>query len=334
MKKKILITGAAGFIGSHLIDLLLEEGATIGNLRLFVKNNESLENLPRKKLDIIYGDIRDKNAVRKAMEGIETVYHLAAKIDFEGKDYKEYKEINVEGTQNILDCCKEGEIQKFVFFSSIAVFGLPADIGNILNWNETHPKTYTNFYGRSKLEAEKRVLRAFDEKKIPYIIIRPASVYGPREKGPTFELYKAIKKHLFFIVSNGNNKMHYVYVKDLVKGARQAQLSKTVGDYILAGVVPTTLNDVAKNIAASIGESIPSFHLPKSFVYPLSFGIDSLSKLFRFKSPISPSRVRTMTSSYYYDIGKSQREIGYDPGTSFEEGSKETGKWYLQNQLL
>ena len=193
---KILITGAAGFIGSHLVDFLIKkEGRK--KLRLFVKKGESLKNLPDSNFDIFFGDICNSKDVKIAMDGVDVVYHLAAKIDFDGKTYEEYKRVNVDGTKNLINECRGKNIRKFIFFSSIGVFGLPARIGEIKNWNETHPKIYTNFYGRSKLEAEEVVVNAGCNFKLPYVIIRPASVYGPREKGPTLALYKAIKSKSF-----------------------------------------------------------------------------------------------------------------------------------------
>lgn len=332
---KILITGAAGFIGSHLVDLLLEEGVPVNRLRLLIPTGESLKNLPKEKFDIVRGDIRDKKVIKKAMQGIDIIYHLAARIDFDGKSYEEYEIINVEGTQNLLDECINKKIKKFVFFSSIGVFGLPAGIGNIVNWDEKHPKTYTNFYGQSKLEGEERVVEAYEKWGIPYAIIRPASVYGPREQGPTLALYKAIKNNQFIMIGNGLNKMHYVYVKDLVKAARLAEQSpKKSGDYIIAGAEPETLREIVKFISASIDKKVPNFYIPKNIALPLSYVLNSIGRLLGIKSPLFPSRVKTMTTTYFYNIKKAKAELGYNPKVNFKKGAEITGDWYIQNNLL
>ena len=102
MNSKILVTGASGFIGSHLVEYLLSKKVPLSNLRLFVKNGESIKNLPKKNFDIFYGDIRNKNDVKEAMKGIDVVYHLAAKIDFDGS-WEEYKDVNVQGTKNLVE---------------------------------------------------------------------------------------------------------------------------------------------------------------------------------------------------------------------------------------
>jgi dihydroflavonol-4-reductase len=335
MKGKILITGAAGFIGSHLVDLLLKEGEPIERLRLLILPNSSLENLPKKKFDIVWGDIRDRNIIKKAMKNVSVVYHLAARIDFDGKTYKEYKNVNVTPTQYLLEECKGKDIEKFIFFSSIGVFGMPADVGNIINWDETHKKTYTNFYGRSKYEGELAVIEAHKKWKIPYAIIRPASVYGPRDKGPTYELYRIMKKNKFVFIGNGRNLMHYVFVGDLVKGTRLTQLSKrNAGDYIIAGSEPTSFYNLAHFVAKSIDKTIPNIWMPKGLALFAGYIFEGIQKITGIKVPLFPSRVHTMTATYYYNISKAKKEIGYNPQVPFEEGARITGQWYLRHKWI
>lgn len=335
MNRKILVTGAAGFIGSHLVELLLAEKISVKDLRLFVYNQEPLENLPKMKFDVVRGDIRDKAACERAMKGVDRVYHLAARIDFDGKTYEEYKDVNVIGTQNLLEAAHHNGVKKFVFFSSIGVFGMPAATGDILGWDETHAKSYTNFYGRSKWEGELRVMKAYNKWGLQYAIVRPASVYGPREKGPTLALYQAIKHHTFAMIGNGTNKMHYVYVTDLVKGARLAELSKKpTGDYILAGAQPTPFAEVARDIAASIHEKLPGWHIPIWVATVLAYLFQLVTNITGIKFPLFPSRVKTMTTSYYYSIEKARKEIGYRPLVSFKQGAVLTGAWYEKHNMV
>jgi 2-alkyl-3-oxoalkanoate reductase len=335
MKDKILITGAAGFIGSHLVDTLLKNGTPLSKLRLFVLPEESLTNLPDKKFDIIRGDIRDKKIVKKSLENITIVYHLAAKIDFDGKTYDEYKSVNVDGTKNFVDICKKKKIRKFVSYSSIGVHGLPAGIGDIVNWDETHDPTYTNFYGRSKWEAEEVVKEAHDKFKMPYAIIRPASVYGPREKGPTLALFKAIQSGQFLTIGNGENKMHYVYVQDLVDATILAANSKLrSGEYIIGGAKPSTMNEIVELVAKSIGVTKPKYSLPKNIALVISYILLLVTKITGIKLPLFPSRVKTMTTTYFYNISRAKKELGYKPKFSFKKGINITGKWYIKNKYL
>ncbi len=331
---KILITGASGFIGSHLVSFLLEDGEKANHLRLLIPEKSSLD-LLKKNFDIVQGDIRNKELMIRAMKGVNTIYHLAAVSGFGGKTYKDYKEVNVDGTQNLLDACRGEKIQKFIFFSTVAVYGLPPWIGRIVNWDENSPKNPTEIYGKSKFEAEKKILQAAANYKLPYVIIRPASVYGPRDKGQLYGLYRAIKNHYFVKIGNGKNLMHFLYVKDLVKGARQAQLSTSkAAEYIFAGKKPTEFNNVIKYVAASINERIPSFYIPKTMGLMLSQIMDLAGNIIGIRSPLFPTRVKVMTTSYSYNIEKARREIGYNPRISFEKGALLTGKWYLKNKWL
>ncbi|MEP7167012.1 MAG: NAD-dependent epimerase/dehydratase family protein [Candidatus Woesebacteria bacterium] len=333
--KKFLITGAGGFIGSHLVDLLLSEGIRPGNMRLVIKPGETLDNLPNLPFEIIYADIRSKTKMFRAVKGCDVVYHLAARIDFDGKTYEEYRDINVDATAYLLAAAQKYGVKKFVFFSSIGVYGLPAGVGNIDGWDETHPYTYSNFYGQSKWEGEELVRKAHKKTGLPYAIVRPASVYGPREKGPTLALYRAMAHHQFLLIGNGENKMHYVFVKDLVFGARLAEQSKkTAGEYILAGPHPLSFREIVHDVAASIHVSPPTFSLPTYVALAFAYVFQFVTAISGIALPLFPSRVRTMTTTYWYKIEKAKTEIEYVPKTSFKKGSQITGAWYSKEGWL
>jgi len=329
---KILITGAAGFVGSHLVDHLLKN-ENKDRLRLFVEKNKSLDNLSRRDLDIIKGDVRNLDMVNQAMNDVEVVYHLAAEIIKPEKTYRDYEQVNVNGTQNLLNACKNKNIQKFVYFSSIAVFGLPAYVGDIINWDENKPKMPSESYGKSKLEAEKRILSFHDKYRTPYSIVRPTTVYGPKDHQSLIDLYRAIKGKYFFMIGEGNNKLDYVFVKDLVKGARLAQTSNfPESDYILGSGKPTAFKYIVKSVAKSLNTTVPKYHVPKGLGLLFGYGAEMINKTFNTAMPFSLNRVRVITSNCYYSINKARREIGYDPATKFEDGTKITGEWFLKNQ--
>jgi dihydroflavonol-4-reductase len=331
-----LITGGAGFIGSHLVDHLLAEGVPAKKLRLIVLPGESLSNLPANQpLEIIRGDIRNQKLINRAMKGVSVVYHLAARIDFDGQSLADYQDVNIDATKYLLDAAVAEKVKKFIFFSSIAVHGLPADRGDIINYSETSPIDPSNLYGQSKWLGEELVRQAHASHSLPYAIIRPASVYGPREKGPTLALYRAIQRHQFMMIGDGLNKLHYVYVTDLVAAARLAELSRRkAGEYIIAGPEPTQFTELAKAVAASIDETVPSWHLPTWFALAVAYVFGAIKFLTKINLPLFPSRVRTMTSSYYYDITKAKTELGYRPQVPFKRGAQLTGHWYLEHQLL
>lgn len=333
MKDTYLVTGGAGFIGSHLIDHLVEEGIPESSIRLVLRHPDKPHR--RGKFSIVHGDLEDPTVAKKAVEGISVIYHLAAISGFGGVTINDYRRGNVLPTQNLLNAIKQKKIKKFVMFSTIAVYGIPSGIGNILGWNETHPQSYTEIYGQSKSEAEMIVRDYHNKYHIPYTIIRPTSVYGPRDFGQLYGVFRAISRGYFFHIGNGKNKLDFVFVKDLVKGTRLAELSKKKSsDYILGSGNPTSMNEVAYDIALSVNKPGRFIHIPTNFALPLSYGIEGISKLIHRQLPLFPSRVRIITSSYYYDISKAKKELGYSPSYSFKEAVLITGKWYLDNHLL
>lgn len=333
----ILITGAAGFVGSHLIELLLKEGVAVSQLRLVLLENESTQFLPKIKFNIVRGNIKSIKFVEKITQGVNVIYHLAAitAITSDFSKYKMYEEVNVNGTSNLLAACAKKKIRKFIFFSSVAVYGLPEWKGDIANWNESHPKTYSEVYGKSKLEAENKIIEAHKKWGIPYVIIRPAILYGPRDIKNLLELYRSIKKHLFFFMGNGNNKIDYVFVKDVVRAARLAELStKKSADYIIAGERHISLNEAINNIAESINTKVFPIHIPKIVGLCTSYIMEYLGKIVGIPSPLFPSRVKIMTSNYYFDTSKAKKELNYVPLTPFKEGTKITAKWLIENKML
>lgn len=337
MKGKILITGASGFIGSHLVELLLEKKIDKKSLRLFVPHNESLVNLPKEKIEIIRGDIRNKTAIKKAMKGVNLIFHLAA-LTIDGGKYfsqNEYNEVNVLGTQILLDECRGKKIKKFIFFSSIAVYGFPAWVGQIKNWDEKRRKDPQEIYGQSKLDAENKVIEAHKMYGTPYVIIRPTSVYGPRDKRNLMELFKVIKKHLFFYIGNGKNKMDYVYVKDVARAAYLAAFNKrTSGDYIIGSGNPLTLNEIAYYVAKSMNTVVINLHIPKTFAMILSILVKYISDLLGITPILFPQRVKVLTTDCYYNISKAKKELNFKPEIPFEEGSRLTSKWLYENKII
>jgi nucleoside-diphosphate-sugar epimerase len=307
--KKILVTGAAGFIGSHLVEHLLDCGIRPNQIRLLIPKGESLKNLPNKKFEIIRGDIRNIEDVKKSVKDIEVIYHLAALIVKKEYTKKDYFDVNVYGTKNLIDYVDKIKLKKFIFFSSVAIYGLPICIGDMKNISENSPKKPCEVYGKSKLKAEEFLINS----KLPYAIIRPTSVYGPRDHSSFPNLVKAIKDHYFFIVGNGKNKLDYVFVKDLVRAAKLAEKNKKrVADYIIGGGAKS-LNEIASDICQKTNSWIIPFHFPKNIALFISYFTSILGL------PFYPGRVNAMTSNFYFDLNKARKEIGYKPEINFKE---------------
>src|SRR5258708_3723306 len=299
MTDRYLITGATGFIGSHLVEALLAQKIPASHITLLVQPKANLSNLPKLPFHITRGDIRDPRAVKEAIKGASYVYHLAAVSGLQSDKDEDYLSVNVGGTKNVVDACKKNPLKKFVFFSSIAVYGLPAWVGDIINWDETKPHHFSEVYGQSKAEAENIVVEAHQQYDLPYVIIRPTSVYGPRDRGQLYGLYKAIYRQYFVMIGNGNNVLDMVFVNDIVDGAiHAAKNTSSASDYILGATTPTKFKDIVRNISRSTGRHMLPITIPKSVALPLSVIVSHGCSMIGIHSPIFPSRVKVMTSSY------------------------------------
>ncbi|CUT00042.1 NAD dependent epimerase/dehydratase family protein [Candidatus Kryptonium thompsonii] len=201
---KALVTGGTGFIGSHLVDELLNRGYEV---RCIVRDTSNLKWLNGKDVEIFKGSLFDIDFLKKAVEDVDYVYHIAGVT--KGKNYQDYYRGNVETTQNLLEACLENQkLKKFVLASSLAAVG-PGD--DAIPVDETRQYNPITSYGKSKAEAEKVTLSFKD--KLPITIVRPPSVYGPRDTY-TFELFKYVKFGFLPVVLSAINFNHlHLFVK-------------------------------------------------------------------------------------------------------------------------
>jgi len=254
--KKILITGADGFIGSHLVEHLLNEGCKV---RAFVYYNsfnswgwlDSLDKSTLSKIEIFAGDIRDPNGVRKAMEGIQVIFHLAAliAIPFSYHSPDSYVDTNIKGTLNILQAAKDFKCEKILVTSTSEVYGtalyVPID--------EEHPFQGQSPYSATKIGADRLAESFWRSFNLPVTIVRPFNTFGPRQSA------RAVIPTIITQLLSGKNEiklgsMHptrdLVFVKDTVAGfAEIAKSDKTIGEEInIATQTEISIGDLAQKI--------------------------------------------------------------------------------------
>lgn len=219
--KKVLVTGAAGFIGSHLVECLTEKGYKV---RAFIRYNSKndwgwLENSPSlKHLEIMTGDIRDFDSVSRAMKGCDTVLHLAALI---GIPYSydaplSYIKTNVEGTYNVLECARAFEFENIIIASTSETYGT----AQFVPMSENHPQAAQSPYAASKIAADQLALSYYHSFNLPVKIVRPFNTYGPRQSLraviPTI-ITKIITGHKIIEVGNLTPTRDFTYVADTVE---------------------------------------------------------------------------------------------------------------------
>jgi len=256
MDKKVLVTGASGFTGSHLCRDLVTKGY---HVRALVRGTSNINDLKKLDLEIAFGNITEPDSLDKAVKGIETVYHIAALYRQENVPTKLFWDVNVKGTKNLLEASLKAGVKRFIHCSTVGVQG---EISNPPA-KETHPYNPGDEYQRTKMEGEKLVLRFFRENELPGVIVRPVGIYGP---GDTrfLKLFRHIKNGKFTMFGSGNVLYHLTYIDDLVYGFELCgEKKEAIGQiYNICGNEYVTLNQLVTIIAEALGVSVPRRRLP------------------------------------------------------------------------
>ncbi len=326
---KALVTGARGFIGSHLVDALLQRNYEVSCLLREKKGaNRWLQDL---EVEIVDGDLTQPDSLLAAVEGVDYIFHLAGSTKAYSKE--QFDKSNFEGTKNLLEATEKGNsvIKRFVHVSSLAVGG-PSRNGELLTEKEL-PHPVSN-YGRSKLKAEEVALEHANE--IPVVIVRPPAVYGARDKD-MFELFKYAKRGRSLEISGGTEQLSIIYVKDLVNGIiLAAEKDRAVGQtFYLCNDEVYSAKEVGNLLVDSFGKKAKVLKIPLFLVFGLSCGGEVYSKLLRRSSLFSFDKYREIKqTNWICDNSKAKKEIGFKAEFSLKEGFKETADWYLKNGWL
>jgi UDP-glucose 4-epimerase len=251
---RVLVTGGAGFIGSHLLDRLIKDQVDVtvlDDLSTGKLNNFS-DYLEDKKLRFIEGDIRNKASVNDALKDVEVVFHLAAvtSVPYSVEHPEETFEVNVDGTRNLLEASVRGDVDRFVYVSTCAVYGEP----RYLPIDEKHLTHPISPYAESKLKAEMVCQEVHESYRLKSVILRPFNVYGPRQRndqyaGVIFRFIERIREGKPPVIfGDGSQTRDFVHVTDVVEALLLSSRSKDAVNRIfnVATGVPTSINRLAK----------------------------------------------------------------------------------------
>lgn len=315
---RVLVTGAGGFVGSHLVDSQLAQGHQVRATDLHLAHLAPAAVQPN--LEPVRGDLTDDALLPRLVEDVEVVYHLAsAHLDVSQPD-SYYHHVNVTATQNLLTAAHAAGVRRFVHCSTNGVLGeiqqIPA--------NETAPCNPTNIYEQTKLLGERAALAFHKETGLPVVVARPAWVYGPRCPR-TARLLRTIKKGRFVMFGPGRTLRHPIYISDAVRGLELcAERGKPGEIYFLAGERAVSLNELTQTIAAVQGVRPPLLRLPLSLGLAAAYLFQTLFSLLRRQPPISRRTLDFYLKDNAYDISKARRDLGFNPQIDLPTGLSET----------
>lgn len=342
--KTAFVTGGAGFIGSHLSELLLDEGWKV---KILVREGkmpkeysdtvypEVIEMLKKKGAEIFYGDLRDLSSFKENIGKIDTMFHVAGiAYPYFGLSDKVYFDVNTEATKKLANFCSEIEVGRFVYFSSIEAAGPSLDGKPLVEGSSRHP---TDAYGESKKASEDFLKELSKKSKMEISIVRPPMTYG--ERSPLLaRLFQFIDKGFFPMFGKGNALFEFCYVKNLVYGVYMVGIGKkSIGETYFVSEGSYKIIDVIKNIARVMDKKIKIFYIPKPPAYMLGYFMELLNRVFPFypfrgKETGSPyfsrKTVDWVTNDMYICSIDKLKELGYEPPYSQEEGIRRSVAWY------
>jgi farnesol dehydrogenase len=326
----ILITGATGYLGSKLTQVLADRGESV---RLLSRTGQPVSSLERPGISIIRGDILDKESLKKAMHGISKVYHMAAYARLWAKDPSTYHNINVAGTRNVLDAALDAGIQKMVHTSTAGVVGPSGESP----MNEEMPKIagFFNLYERTKSEAEQLSME-YARKGLPVTIVNPSRVYGPGLDTGSNPITKIVelymKKKWYVIPGSGDDIGSYCYVDDIIEGHLLAMEKGQSGERYLFGGVNATFNELIALISkySSIRNNL--WHIPFPLLLVYSKGQVMYAGMSGKPPMITPEWVRKYEYNWALDSSKAIEELGYRI-RPLEEGIKLTIEWVRKTRV-
>jgi nucleoside-diphosphate-sugar epimerase len=323
---RALITGATGFIGSHLAEDLLKRGYEVTCLVRRTSNLQWLEGLD---VRLNEGDCSDKDSLQDCVKNQDYILHLAGLIKSNCKE--DFYSINTKGTENIIEAVRQynPEIKRFVHLSSLSAFG-PKTRNELPN--EGCAPNPVSDYGKSKLKSETIVLKYSNI--LPVTILRPAVVYGPRDRG-FFLLFKLIKKG--FLPYWGNGHTSLVYVDDLIKAILlTVEQENAIGKifFISDGIVYSN-NEIIEEIASALNVKCLRIRLPRALLPVISFFCERISKIMGKTTMINSDKIKeVMYADWVCDITKARSELGFEPKVGIKQGIKWTADWYKIHRWL
>jgi len=320
---KALVTGATGFVGAAVVRALLKTGVDV---RVLARRDSDFSNLQQFKIDGAYGDLRDKDSLRKALAGCQQLYHIAAHYALWARNPAIFYDVNVTGTKNLLEAARDVGTERIVYCSTIGAIGLPPDGGLGTEKTPVSLKQMAGHYKRSKYLAEQEVLK-LAKQGLPVVIVNPSAPVGEGDVKPTPTgqmIVEFMKGRMPAYIETG---MNIVDVDDVAAGHLLAMEKGRIGERYILGTKNLMLREVFQILSHLTGVKMPSVKLPRELILPLAY----LNLAFSWVTGIPPriplEGVKMAKYKMHYDCSKAIRELGI-PQTPPEIALEKAVRWF------
>jgi nucleoside-diphosphate-sugar epimerase len=320
---KAFVTGATGFLGSHLVDRLLEEGAEV---HVLVRKSSNLRWLLGKKVHYHYGDVvGDLKGLEKGLKGADAVFHVAGVV--RAPQAKTYYEVNTQGTANLLAACLKANpgVKRIVLVSSVAAHGPSLDDHPATEEDECHPITE---YGKSKRDAELISLRYSD--RLPIAIIRPPAIYGPRDEQTPF-FFKMVRQGVVLLPGWGPSRNSPCHVQDvatvLLLAARNPKAAGEI--FFVSEDRSYTWSEMADIAAEVVQRNIVKIPVPRAVLFTVCGVAELVTRLTGRTFSLNLAYAKNFTQpNWTVDNSKAKKILGFQPAFPLRKGIQETYSWY------
>jgi nucleoside-diphosphate-sugar epimerase len=321
---RVALTGASGYTGGRLLAALTGRGDEVAVL---VRPTSLAKTLRERASEVVEGDLSDSAAVDRLVAGRDAVVHVAAIYRTAGHPDAYYREVNVLGSERLLEAAARHGVRRFVHTSTVGVHGHvehpPAD--------ETAPLAPGDIYQATKAEAETLALGYHRRRGVPVVVVRPGAIYGPGETR-LLKLFRAIARGRYAIVGSGRTFYHPVFIDDLVSGFLLAlDRPEAVGEaFLICGPSYASQIELARMIATHTGGRVLPFRIPAAPIQWAGDLVEALCVPLGIEPPLHRRRVDFWTKSRAFTIAKARRLLGYDPKTDLDRGIALTAAWYRE----
>lgn len=327
---KVLVTGASGFLGSHIAEQLTREGHEVRALVRRSSKREFLETLSG--IEFAYGGVEDAEKVAEAVKGVDAIIHSAGLV--KARNPGEFRTTNVTGTKNLLDAAEAHapRLKRFVFVSSLAAAGPSPDGKPVDRTKDPTPVTH---YGRSKLEAERVALAMKD--RLPITILRPAAIYGPRDN-EIFAVFQSVHRGVLPTIGDGTNTLSMIYGADCADACVKALFAEVPSGsiYFVDDGEVYRLRQMLEGIEGALGKKAKiRINLPFPVVYMAALGAEIFGKLSNRAVMLTRDKMNEMRQPHWVCTSVDTRAaLAWEPKTMLREGTEITARWYRDNGWL
>ncbi|MEC4818264.1 MAG: NAD-dependent epimerase/dehydratase family protein [Scytonema sp. PMC 1069.18] len=315
--KTLLITGIGDFIGWRTAEMAIEQGMQVRGLEVSPEKAKKAEDLG---LQVVIGSTNDEEALLSACEGVDIVFHAAAKNDA-GGSIEMFRKINVEGTANTVKVAKKAGVKTFIHLSSVMVYGFkfPDQI------TEEGPlRGENNPFCQTKIESESEVLKFNTPTDFGVIIIRAGDIYGPDAVAWVLRPLQLMQKKKFVLINGGSGICNHIYIDNLIDAIFLAIEKEAYGEiFNITDGCNTIWKEYYTRLAEIAGYSKPSVSMP---AFVAKTAIRQMGK----NADVYPESIDFVTRPHTYSIEKAKRTLGYEPKINLDEGMTRVAKW-LQN---